>query len=252
LLPDETESTASSDLRLGQAALVLLRQWIAVRSAMLHLIHSGLILTPQENRSRVKLVFFEIKEHPMLVPLNISFQNSEPSEAVRSEVERQAKRLEKFHDRITSCKVAIIVPQTRHRKGDLFKIDIRIAMPSHQDIIVTRTHDDVPEHEHILVAIKDAFSAAQRQIEDSIRKMRGDTKVHEEEDHGHVAKFLAGEDDGFIETADGREVYFHRNSVLDGAFDRLKVGAEVRFVEEMGEKGPQATTVRLIGKHHLQ
>jgi cold shock CspA family protein len=187
----------------------------------------------------------------MQVPLDISFQHSEPSEEIRSEIERQAKHLEKFHDRITSCNVTVIAPKSRHQKGDLFKIDIRIAMPSHKDIIVTKTHGDAPEHEHFAVAIKDAFSAAQRQIEDAVRKMRGEIKPHEGEDHGRVAKFLAGEDHGFIETADGREVFFHRNSVLDGAFDRLTVGSEVRFVEEMGEKGPQASTVRIIGKHHL-
>ena len=105
----------------------------------------------------------------MQVPLDITFENSEPSEAIRSEVEKQAKRLEKFHDRITSCNVAVIAPQTRHRKGDLFKIDIRIAMPEHKDILVTKTHGDAPEHEHIAVAIKDAFGAAQRQIEDTVR-----------------------------------------------------------------------------------
>jgi cold shock CspA family protein len=193
----------------------------------------------------------EIKEHPMQTPLDISFQNSEPSEEIRSEIERHAKHLEKFHDRITSCNVTVIAPKSRHQKGDLFKIDIRIAMPSHKDIIVTKTHGDAPEHEHVAVAIKDAFSAAQRQIEDAVRKMRGEIKPHEEEDHGRVAKFLAGEDYGFIETADGREVFFHRNSVLDDAFDRLMVGSEVRFVAEMGEKGPQASTVRIIGKHHL-
>src|ERR1700730_18088331 len=96
----------------------------------------------------------------MQVPLDITFENSEPSQAIRSEVEKQAKRLERFHDRITSCNVAVIAPQTRHRKGGLFKIDIRIAMPEHKDVIVTRTHDDVPEHEHFAVAIKDAFGAA--------------------------------------------------------------------------------------------
>jgi cold shock CspA family protein/ribosome-associated translation inhibitor RaiA len=188
----------------------------------------------------------------MQTPLDISFQNSEPSEEIRSEVERQAKHLEKFHDRITSCNVTVIAPQSRHQKGGLFKIDIRIAMPSHKDIIVTKTHGDAPEHEHVTVAIKDAFRAAQRQIEDAVREMRGEIKPHEREDHGHVTKFLAGENCGFIETADGREVFFHRNSVLDDAFDRLTVGSEVRFVEETGEKGPQASTVRLIGKHHLQ
>ncbi|SFK87236.1 cold-shock protein [Methylocapsa palsarum] len=99
------------------------------------------------------------------------------------------------------------------------------------------------------VAIKDAFAAAQCQIEDVVREMRGQVKFHEPADYGRVSKFVAGDDYGFIETADGREVYFHRNSVLDNAFDRLTVGAEVRFVEEAGEKGPQASTVREVGKH---
>lgn len=187
----------------------------------------------------------------MQVPLDISFQNSEPSEAIRAEVEKHATRLERFSDRITSCNVTVVAPQTRHRKGDLFKIDIRIAMPGHKDVIVTKTHGDAPEHEHFAVAIKDAFGAAQRQIEDAVREMRGQVKPHEAEDHGRVTKFIAGEDCGFIETADGREIYFHRNSVLDDAFNALSVGSEVRFVEEMGDKGPQASTVRAIGKHHL-
>ena len=124
-------------------------------------------------------------------------------------------------------------------------------MPVHKDILVTKTHGDAAEHEHVAVAIKHAFSAAQRQIEDAVREMHGQVKPHEPEDHGRVSKFVAGDDYGFIETADGREFYFHRNSVLENKFDRLTVGSEVRFVEEMGEKGPQASTVRLVGKHHL-
>jgi ribosomal subunit interface protein len=191
------------------------------------------------------------KDRAMQVPLDISFQNMDVSEALRAEVERQAQRLEKFHDRITSCHVTVAAPGTRHRQGDLFEVAIRIAMPQHKDIIVNKTHSDVPEHEHLAVAIKDAFALAQRQIEDAVRKMRGDVKPHEPEDHGRVSKFLAGEDCGFIETSDGREIFFHRNSVLDGAFDRLEVGSQVRFVEEPGEKGAQASTVRVVGKHHL-
>jgi cold shock CspA family protein len=187
----------------------------------------------------------------MQVPFDITFHDCEPSEAIRSEVEQHASRLEKFGDHITACHVAVTAPATRHRQGNLFSIHIRVVMPQHKDIVVTKTHGDLPEHEHVSVAIKDAFGSAQRQIEDAVREMRGQVKQHESQEHGRVAKFLAGEDCGFIETADGREIYFHRNSVLDGAFDRLTVGSEVRFVEEMGEKGPQASTVHLIGKHHL-
>jgi ribosome-associated translation inhibitor RaiA len=101
----------------------------------------------------------------MQVPLDITFQNSEPSETIRSEVERQAKRLEKFCDRITSCHVTIVAPTMRRRKGELFAINIRVAIPQHNDILVSKTHGDAPEHEHIMVAIKDAFAAAQRQIQ---------------------------------------------------------------------------------------
>jgi len=128
-------------------------------------------------------------------------------------------------------------------------------MPERHDVIVTRTHGDAPEREHPLVAIREAFDAAVRQIEDVTREMRGQVKDHQVKDrlaesHGRVTKFLAGEDCGFIETADGREIYFHRNAVLGGAFDRLTVGAEVRFVEEQGVKGAQSSAVRLVGKPH--
>ena len=115
--------------------------------------------------------------------------------------------------------------------------------------VVDTLHGDAPQHEHALVAIRDAFDAAVRQIEDLAREMRDQVKEHVETDRGRVTKFLAGEDYGFIESAHGREIYFHRNAVIDGAFDRLKVGSEVAFVEEAGEKGAQASTVRLIGKH---
>ena len=74
--------------------------------------------------------------------------------------------------------MTVVVPHTRHRNGDLFKIDIRIAMPDHKDVIVSKTHGDAPEHQHVLVAIKDAFAAAQRQVEDCVREMRGQVKPH--------------------------------------------------------------------------
>jgi cold shock CspA family protein/ribosome-associated translation inhibitor RaiA len=176
----------------------------------------------------------------------------EPSESIKAEIESEAKRLEKFSDRITSCHVTVIAPNNHHQHGVPYKVDIYIAMPEHKDIVVNKTHGDVKEHEHVTVAIKDAFASAQRQIEDAVREMRGYVKSHEGEDHGRVTKFLADQDYGFIETPDGREIYFHRNSVLEGAFDHLRVGAEVRFVVEIGAKGLQATTVRAICKHHLQ
>jgi hypothetical protein len=84
--------------------------------------------------------------------------------------------------------------------------------------VVDRRHNDASEREHVLVAIREAFDAASRQIEDIARDMRGQVKEHTAESRGRVAKLLAADECGFIETADGREIYFHRNAVLDGAY----------------------------------
>ena len=89
-----------------------------------------------------------------------------------------------------------------------------------------------------------------RQLEDYARRQRLAVKQHELPPHAKVSKLFPQEGYGFIETADGRDVYFHRDSVLHDAFDRLHIGTEVSFAEETGAKGPQATTVHLVGKHH--
>ena len=68
---------------------------------------------------------------------------------------------------------------------------------------------------------------------------------------GTIAALHPERDHGFIASADGREIYFHRNSVEGDKFDDLKAGQEVRFAEAVGDKGPQATSVRPISKHHV-
>jgi cold shock CspA family protein len=98
--------------------------------------------------------------------------------------------------------------------------------------------------------MRDAFDTARRKLEDYVRRRRQAVKAHEVPPHGRVSRLFPQEDYGFIETPDGREIYFHRHSVLHDAFERLQVGAEVTFAEEEGKKGPQASTVRLVGRHH--
>ncbi|MFZ0557873.1 MAG: HPF/RaiA family ribosome-associated protein [Methylovirgula sp.] len=112
----------------------------------------------------------------MQVPLEIAFRHCQPSESIKAEIESEARRLEKFFDRITSCRATVIAPNRRH---GAYKIDIYIAMPGHKDIVV-QTRDDVEEHQYVSVAIRGAFDAAQRQIEDAVREMRGDVRSQED------------------------------------------------------------------------
>jgi cold shock CspA family protein len=61
-----------------------------------------------------------------------------------------------------------------------------------------------------------------------------------------VSQLFPVDEYGYIEAEDGHEVYFQKSSVLKNAFDRLTVDSAVSFVEEHGEKGPQASTVKLL------
>jgi cold shock CspA family protein len=124
-------------------------------------------------------------------------------------------------------------------------------LPGRKEIVVDRTGPKDHAHEDVYVALRDAFEAAARRLEDDARARRGDVKTHEAPSHGEVVRLFAQEGYGFIHTSDGQEVYFHKNSV-PGGFDRLAVGDEVRLevAETEGVEGYQASTVHKIGKHH--
>ena len=111
------------------------------------------------------------------------------------------------------------------------------------ELVVGRAPDEDAVHRDLYAAIDDAFDAAGRVLQDHARRRRGDTKAHEQERHARVSKLFLDEGYGFLETPEGDEVYFHRNSVLHRAFVRLQIGTDVRFVEEVGERGMQASTV---------
>jgi ribosomal subunit interface protein len=185
-------------------------------------------------------------------PLKISFHGVEPSEAIERRVREHVARLERFHDRIIGCDVAIEEPHRQHRQGNLFGVRLLIRTPT-GDVVINRANPADHSHEDFYVALRDAFAAAQRKLEDSLRTRDHRTKVHEPPPHGRVVRIFPQDGYGFLETSDEIEVYFHENSVVNGAFAQLNVGDEVRLTLAPFEstKGPQASTVSPIGKHHL-
>ena len=126
----------------------------------------------------------------MQVPVDVAFRHCEASDEIRSEVAKQVRRLEKFSPRATSCRVVVAGPETRRRRGGLFEVELRIARLENNDIVVDTSHGDAPQHEHALVAIRDAFDPAVRQIEELAPEMRDQVKEHLETDRGRVTIFL--------------------------------------------------------------
>lgn len=186
----------------------------------------------------------------MAVPLQITFKGMEPSPALEARVRDKAAKLERFEGDILRCHVTVEAPHRHHRQGRLYLVHVEVFVPR-GDVSVTRESPRDHAHEDPYVAVRDAFDAVARQLEDHVRRLDRRVKRHEPPQlHGRVARFVADEGYGFIETSDGQEVYFHRNSVVGGGFDRMRVGDEVRLAVAEGEKGPQASTVHRIGKHH--
>lgn len=201
----------------------------------------------------------------MQLPVQITFRNMDPSDAVATRIREEAAKLDTFYDRIMGCRVMVETPRHHLRQGKIFSVRVDLTVPG-AEIVVRQEpnlHSTAKQtateksrkslevggaYKDIYVVIRDAFKSTRRQLQEYARKQSGDVKLHETIPEARITKLPTGEDYGFLQTPTGEEIYFHRNSVLNDAFDQLEVGDVVTFVEVKGDKGPQASTVRLAGK----
>jgi len=180
----------------------------------------------------------------MKTPLQITFRDIEHSEALETHIREKAEKLETFFEPIMSCRVVVEMPHQHKHQGKFFNVRIDIGVPG-SEIVVNRDR-----HEDVYVALRDAFDAAKRQLDDYSRRLRRDTKSHSQEFTGLVARLVPEEGYGFIRRADGNELYFSFDNLVNVSFDQIKAGDEVKFIEEMAAEGPQAKRVS-IGHHHI-
>lgn len=113
----------------------------------------------------------------MQLPLQITFRHMEPSPALEMRIRELAARLDRFNDRIMSCRVVVEAPHQHHRQGQLFAVRIDVTVPG-GELYADRTRDAGHAHEDPYVAARDAFDAIRRQLEDYAREQRGDVKHH--------------------------------------------------------------------------
>ncbi len=177
----------------------------------------------------------------MQVPLEITARHVDLNDSLEQTLRERTDALERFHPRLIRCHVTLEGPGEHHRNGGPFDVRIDLRVPG-KEIVVS--HQSAEE---LMIAIRDAFDAAKRQIHDFVERQRGETKVHDEAPEATVNKLFSDRGYGFLQTRDGRVVYFHRNSVL-GDFADVKLGSRVRYAEEQGAEGPQASSVTLLAE----
>jgi cold shock CspA family protein len=186
----------------------------------------------------------------METPVQVDFQGMEPTAQLQEAVSRQLAGLEDKFGRITAGRIVIKGPGEHHRTGGQYDINIRLKLPDGREVNVARTPQDDERYSHIEFALADAFKRAGRQLQDEVRLLRGQTKLHVPQPMATVASLF--EDHGFLDGGEQGEIYFHMNSVLDGGFAKLKPGSSVSYVAVPGERGLQASTVKLLGKHGMR
>lgn len=185
----------------------------------------------------------------MQVPLEISFRDVVKTDNLENLIREKVEKLEKLCDYITSCQVAVEKPHKHMKSGSPFRVRIIINVPPSHNIVVKREPGEGEMHDDIATILRGSFDAAKRQLQKVVEQQRGDTKEHpQQQTQAVVGKLFPDASFGFLKTTDNREIYFHRNSVLQDDFDRLEIGTGVRFVEEIGDKGPQATSVTIVDK----
>ncbi len=122
----------------------------------------------------------------MQIPVQITFRDMEPSPAIEERVRERAAKLERFYDRITSCRVLVEEPHLHQHKGKLFHVRIDVTVPG-GELVANRSHDDNHAHEDVYVAIRDAFRAIERQLEEHAQKKKGRVKTHNRPEFGDMA-----------------------------------------------------------------
>jgi len=179
----------------------------------------------------------------MSIPLQITFRDMDHSDALEAYVRRHCEKMEQLAPRATHCHVTIAMPHRHRQTARPVRISVDLRIPG-QEIAVSHPRDEDTMTIDARAAVDEVFDQVARRIQDFLRNQRGDVKTHEATyQEAHVSKLWTYEGYGFLTTAEDGDVYFHKNSVLHHAFGKLKIGSKVRFIEEQGDKGPQASTV---------
>ena len=185
----------------------------------------------------------------MQVPLKITFRNVRKTPDIEAFIGRQAAKLERVCNNLVSCHLAVEKPQAHQQSGNPFRVRIDVTVPPQHELVVIRETTEGENDEQLPAILRGAFKIMRCQVKKVAEKQRDRVNADtEQEAAGFVSLLLRKELYGFITSLDGREVYFDKDSLRPGDFDRLGIGTGVRWVEQQGEKWPQASSLSIVDK----
>jgi len=174
--------------------------------------------------------------------LQVTIRGIPASKQLETHIRQKTEKLDRFNKQISSCRVVVELPQKHKHQGKLYNVRIDVTVPG-KELVVTHKHD-----EDVYIAIRDAFEAMERQLEEHSRKRHGRVKTHDDLLHGYVARISPLEGYGFIEGIDGNEYYFSMTNVSHPNFEQLTIGDAVVYTAQPFSEGWQAN--RIVKERH--
>jgi len=176
----------------------------------------------------------------ILMELQVEGRNVTVRKAWQEKIENEKERLLRHHPGLIHNLRVAIEGTTHHKEGGY---EVRVIASVPNDTVVVKR-----KGEKVRALLGDAFDTLGYQLKELQRKRRQTNKVQEgavsSASEGVIKKIFPNEEYGFIATPDGREIYFHENSLKELAFDEINEGDVVNFGEGEGDKGPCAAWVR--------
>jgi cold shock CspA family protein len=185
----------------------------------------------------------------MQKPLELSFRGVKHTQELDKLIRSEVAKLERVCSYIIGCKVAVEKVQQSQHKGNPFRVRVDVTVPHGHEIVARNKYSKGQVDRPLTTVIHETFDNERDQLKELVQRQHHNVKEHtKQKTNGIVVKVFEQEGYGFIRSMRGEEVYFHKNSVLHNNFKRITVGTGVRYTEEMGHKGPQASTVKIVNK----
>ena len=185
-------------------------------------------------------------------PVEIAFKDMEVSETLDTAIRERVAWLERFHPRITSCRVVVDFPYRRPSGGRMpIGIAVEVEVPGHKKVIAKEAEREGEMKSDRSVLVNAVFDAARRQLSALADRQEGEVKAHPGAvETGQVVRLFPEQSYGFVELPGSPDLYFTRNAVKHDGFDSLQVGENVRVTRATtdGPMGPQASSVAKLGE----
>jgi ribosomal subunit interface protein len=113
----------------------------------------------------------------MPVEVQISFRHMDVSETLEALIRTRAAELEQLSDRIIACRVVVEAASKHHRHGNPYHVRVELSVPGNK-VVVDRDPGNGHAHEDPYIAVRDAFEAARRRLQDHTRRTEGAHRAH--------------------------------------------------------------------------